>query len=121
MPPHQIVQTSAFAAQHQHTVRREIELVVRHRATFVESDAPQISLLKMFESAAEVYDTGDGDVLGCPGGCFDGHGTQGSGAALGEDDTVRACTIGGAQERSEILRVFDAVECQKQARLGSAE
>ncbi len=121
MPPHQIVQTGAFASQHQHTVRREIELVVRHGAALVESDAPQISLLELFESATEVYDTGDGYVLGCSGGCFDGYWTQGSGAALSEDDTIRACTIGGAQERAEILRVFDAVECEQKSGLGSGE
>src|SRR6202000_1799632 len=97
--PLEIIQSGAFEAQHQHTVRREIELVVRHGATLVESDTPQISLFELLKSAAEIYDAGDGNVLGCSGGGLDGYGTQGSGAALGEDDAVSTCTISGAKER----------------------
>ena len=48
MLSHQIVQARAFAAQHQYTIRREIELVVRHRSALVEPHAPQVSLLELF-------------------------------------------------------------------------
>ncbi len=37
-------------------------------------------------------------------------GLNGSRAALGEDDAVGSGSVGGAQERAKILRVFDAVQ-----------
>jgi hypothetical protein len=46
---------------------------------------------------------------------FDCYGTEGGGAALGEDDSVDACSIGYAEQSAEVLRVFYAVEGEKQA------
>ncbi len=40
--PHQIVQAGALSSENQYTVRREIELVVRHGPALVEAHAPEI-------------------------------------------------------------------------------
>jgi hypothetical protein len=53
-------------------------------------------------------------VLGCAGAGFDGHGAERGGAALGEDDAIDAGAVGYAEERAEILRVFDTVEGEKE-------
>jgi hypothetical protein len=54
-------------------------------------------------------------VLGCAGAGLYGHGAEGRGAALGEDDAVDAGAVGYAEQRAEVLRVFDAVEGEQQA------
>ena len=41
---------------------------------------------------------------------------SGRGAALGHDDGVDSGAVGGAEQRAEILRVFDAVESEDEAR-----
>jgi len=54
-------------------------------------------------------------VLGCAGAGLYGHGAQGRGAALGEDDAVDAGSVGYAEKSAEILRVFDAVQGEDEA------
>ena len=55
-------------------------------------------------------------MFGRSGAGLDGHGAQRRGAALGEHDAVDAGAVGHAQQRAEVLRIFDAVESQHQAR-----
>ena len=69
------------------------------------------------QGADEVDDAGDAEVLGGSGAGFHGDGAERRGAALGEDDAVDAGTIGYAEKRAEILRIFDAIEREEQARL----
>jgi hypothetical protein len=66
--------------------------------------------LEFFESADQVDDASDAEVFGCAGTGFYGDWAEGGGAALGEDDAVDACAVGYAEQRAEILRVFDTVK-----------
>ena len=111
----QIVEAGAFAAEDEDAVAGEVELVVVGRSAFVEADDPEILALELFEGADEVDDAGDAEVLGCAGAGLDGHGAQGRGAALGEDDAVDAGAVGYAEKSAEILRIFDAVESEEEA------
>ncbi len=110
----EVVETGALAAKDEDTVAGEVELVVVLGAALVEADDPDVVLLQVFEGADEIDDTGDAEVLGGPGAGFDGHGTEGGGAALGEDDAIDAGAVGHAEERAEVLGIFDAIEGEEQ-------
>ena len=117
----EVVQTGAFASQDNHGVRRELELIVILRAAFVEAHAPQIALLQSFQRTHHVDDSRDAQMLGCAGRGLDRDRTEGSRAPFGEDNPVHARSFGRSQQRSQVLRVFDAVESQDQTRLGPIE
>ena len=117
----EVVQSVAFATEDDYRVGREIVVVVTVGAALVESDAPDVLLLELLEGAHEIDDTGDADVLGGSGGGFDGDGAEGRGAAFGEKHAVHSGGIGGAEERAEVLRVFDAVECEQESGLVTGE
>jgi hypothetical protein len=114
----EVVETGAFSAEDQDAVAGEVELVVIGGAALVEADDPEILFLEVFEGADEVDDAGDAEVFGGSGAGFDCYRTDGGGTALGEDDAVDACPVGYAEERAEILRVFDSVEGEEQAAAG---
>ena len=114
----EIVEAGAFAAQDEDAVAGEVELVVVGGAALVEADDPDVLLLQFLEGADEVDDAGDAEVLGGAGAGFHGDGAQWRGAALGEDDAVDAGAIGDAQQRAEILRIFNAIESEEQAGAG---
>jgi len=108
----EVVQASAFAAEDEDAVAGEVELVVVGSAALVESYDPKVVAFEVFEGADEVDNAGNAQMLGCAGAGLDGYRAERSGPALGEDDAVDACAIGYAEERAEILRVFDAVESE---------
>jgi hypothetical protein len=71
-------------------------------------------LLHLLECANQVGNAGDANVLGGSGGGF-GYGCgDGGGAAFGEEDTIDAGTVGGSEQGSEIVGVFDAVESKEE-------
>ena len=113
----EVVETGAFAAEDEDAIAGEVELVVVGGAALVEADDPDVLLLQLFQCADEVDDAGDAEMLGGAGAGFHGYWAQRCGAAFGEDDAVNAGAVGDAEKRSEILRIFDAVEREKQARL----
>ena len=117
----EIVQAVALAPEDDDGVGREIVLVVTGGAALVETDAPDVVFFQLLKSADEVDDAGDADVFGGSGGGFDSDGAEGCGAALGDEDAVDSGGIGGAEERAEVLRVFDAVEREDQAGSGTGE
>ena len=67
------------------------------------------------ERADEVGDAGDADVLGGAGGGLGDGRRDGGGAALGQEDAVDAGAVGGAEQRAEVVRVFNAVEGEEEA------
>jgi hypothetical protein len=71
--------------------------------------------LEFFQSADEVNDASDTQVLGGAGAGLDGCRSQRCGAAFGEDDAVNACSVGYAKQCAEILRIFNAVEGEQEA------
>ena len=111
----EVVEAGAFATEDEDAVAGEVELVVVGLAALVETDDPDVALLEVFEGAHEVDDAGDAEVLGGAGACLDGDRAERCGASLGEDDAVDAGAVGYAEESAEILRVFNAVEREKEA------
>ena len=117
----ELVEAGAFAAEDEAGVLAEVEVGVVGCAAFVQADDPDVALFHGFEGAGEVDDFGDADMLGCPGGGLGDGSGEWCGAALGEEDAVDACAVGGAEERAEVVGVFDAVECQEEAITGGAD
>jgi hypothetical protein len=111
----EIVEPCALAAENDDEIAGEIELVIRGGATFVESDNPKVAALELFESANEVDDTSDAEMLDGSGAGFDGCRAEWSRAALCEEDSVDAGAVGDAKKSTEILRVFNAVEREEKA------
>jgi hypothetical protein len=111
----EIVEACAFAAKDNDEIAGEFELVVCGGAALVESDDPEIAALELFESANEIDDAGDAEVLGGSGAGFDGSGAKWSGAALGEEDAVDAGSIGDTKKSAEVLRIFNAIQCEQEA------
>ncbi len=54
-------------------------------------------------------------MLGSTGTGFDRSRAEWSGTALGEENAIDTGAIGDAKESAEILRVFDAIESEKEA------
>jgi hypothetical protein len=117
----ELVEAGAFAAEDEAGVLAEVEVGVVGCAALVEANDPDVALLHGFEGAGEVDDLSDADVFGGPGGGFGNGGREWRGAALGEEDAVDACTVGRAEERAEIVGVFNAVECEEETVAGGAD
>ena len=117
--PDEIVQPRSLAAEDDDKIASEIELVVVGGAAFVESYDPKVVPLEFFEGTDEIDDAGDAQVLGCAGAGFDGGGAERRGAALGEQDAVNSCAIGHAEQRAEVLRIFDPIESEDEASGGA--
>jgi hypothetical protein len=110
----EIMQPRAFAAQNEHTIAGEVELVVVGCTTLIEANNPNVLTLQLLKRTDEVDDTGDAQMFG--GSCAGLHGNraQGCRTPLREDDAVDAGSIGYAQQCAKILRIFDAIESEHQ-------
>jgi hypothetical protein len=111
----EIVEAGAFASEDEDAVGFEVEVHVVGSAALVETEDPDVTLFHLLEGADEVGDAGYADVFGCSGGGLCDGGGDGGGAAFGEDDSVDACAVGGAEEGAEVVGIFDAVEGEEEA------
>ena len=114
----EVVEALAFAAEDDDGVCGPVIGVVVDGAALVEADAPDVLLLELLEGADEIDDAGDAYVFGGAGGGFDGDGAKGRRTSLRENDTVDASSVSGAQERAEVLGIFDAVKGEQEAGVG---
>ena len=110
----EVMEARAFAAEDQADVLLEVEVGVVGGAAFVEAYDPDVLLLEGFEGAGDVDDLGDADVLAGSGGGLGRDCREGSRSAFGEDDTVDAGAVGGAEESAEVVGVFYAVEGEEE-------
>ena len=110
----EVMEPGALAAEDEDAVAGEVELVVVGCAPLVESDDPEILALEIFESAHEVNNAGDAQVLCGASAGLDSDSAQGRGAALGEDDAIHASAVGYAEKSAEVLRVFNAVQSKQE-------
>src|ERR1700722_10638499 len=114
----QLVEAGGFAAKNDHAVAGEVELVVVGGTTFIEANDPDVLLFQLLQGAYEVDDAGDAEVFRCSRTGLHGHGTQRRGATLGEHYAIDARSVGNAKKRAEVLRIFNAIKGEEQARLG---
>ena len=111
----QVVEAGSLAPKNEDEVAGEVEPIVVGGSALFEADDPEILALEVFECADEVDDAGDAEVFGGAGAGLDGDRAQRGGAALGEDHSVDAGAVGDAEERAEVLRIFDAIEGKDEA------
>jgi hypothetical protein len=111
----EIVQAGSFASEDNYGIGREVVAVVILGAALVEADDPEIALFEGFQSADEVDNASEAEMLGGSGGGFDGDGAERSRAALGEENAIDTGAFGRPQEGTEVLRIFDAVEGENEA------
>lgn len=115
----EVVQASAFAAQDEDAIAGEVEVVVvgvRDAVIAgVETDDPEVVAFQLLEGTDKIDDAGDAQVFGGAGAGFDGHRAEGRGPAFGENDAVDTGSVGNAQQCTEVLRIFDAIESEDKA------
>ena len=117
----QIVQPGTLAPQNKHGIGPEIVVVVIRGGALVQTDAPEVALLQHFKGANQIDHARQAEMLGSSRRGLDSDGAERGRPALGQQDSVDACSFGGAQQRAQVLRVFDAVESQHQAGFGALE
>ncbi len=110
------MQACALAAQNQYEIAGEIESIVVGGAAFVETDNPEIVTLEHFKCTDQIDDARDAEVFGCAGAGFDGCRAEGRGATLSEENAIDTCAIGDAKKGAKVLRIFNAVEGEEEAR-----
>ena len=110
-------QPCALAAHHQGQRAVQALLVEQgHIRPAVQPGDPDVARLEVFDGAVEVGDLGHGHALDRARAAV-GHGRGNAcGAAVGQDDTVDAHGLGGADQRAEVLRVLQVVEDEQQRR-----
>ncbi len=104
------MQSLALRAQNQRAIHVVVEGVVGLRPALIETNRPDIALFQFFHRASDVRYLGNGQVFAgsrrgfrdCPG--------NGRGATLWNDHAVGAGSIGGSQDRAQIMRIFHTVE-----------
>ena len=111
----EIVETGTFASEDENAIGFEVEIGVVGGAALVEAKDPDVLLLHLLQRADEIGDAGDADVLGGSGGGLGYGAGDGRGTAFGDDDAVYSCAVGGAEEGSEGVGIFYAVEGEEEA------
>ena len=92
-----------------------VHFVVGLRPAFVQPNRPNVAFLEFVERARNIGDSSNRDVLRSTGGSLHRGTGQSSRAAFRDDDPIRARAIGGSNQRSQIMRVFNAVENDQEA------
>jgi len=115
----QVVQSCAFSTEDDYRVGREVEPVVILCAALVEAHAPQALLFQRFQSAHQIDDAGEAQMLSGPGGGFDGNRTERGRAAFHDQDAIHSRPLGGAEQCAEVLWIFDTVQGKDETWLGS--
>lgn len=110
----EVVQAGAFAPEDQHAACRQVVLVVVDLSPLIEARAPEAGLLESAERADKVDDTRQPHMLRRTRRGLDGGSAQRRGTPLRRDHSIDARSLGAAQQRTKILRIFDAVQSQHQ-------
>jgi RNA polymerase sigma-70 factor, ECF subfamily len=117
----QIMEAGAFTSEDNYGVGREVVLVVILRASFVESDAPDVALFQRLKGPDHIHDSRDAQVLCRAGRRLYSDRAEGGRAAFRKQNPVYSSGLGGAQQGAQVLRVFDTVEREDQTSLGTIE
>ena len=114
---HQIMKSRAFPAEYENTIAGEIEVVVIGLAALIQSNDPQIALLEIFQRAHQIDHPRDAQMLRRAGAGLHRRRAERGRSPLGENHAIDAGSVGDTQQCAEILRVFNAVHRENEARL----
>jgi hypothetical protein len=113
----QIVQTSAFASEDEYAVHGEVEVGVVRCSSLVKTDDPDVCLLHLLESANEIGDPGDPNMLGSPGGGLGYSRGDGGAAAFGQKNSVDSGALGSPEKSPQIMRIFETIQGEEESRV----
>ena len=116
---HQIVQSLAFGAEHDGAMHLVVNRVISLLAALVQSDDPQILLFQFLERARYVRDFRDGKVFARSRRNLRHRACDRGGTAFGNHHAIGSGGVGGAQDRSQIVRIFDSIEHDDQRLLAA--
>lgn len=110
IPLYQVVQALSFSAHDDYSFSGPIHCIVSHVAFFVESIDEVTVVLQRAQCVVDIHHLHHRQMFeGARGGFGDGLGKS-RGAAFGDDYSVGAGGMGGADNCPEIVRIFDAIE-----------
>ena len=107
---HLLVQTAAFAAEHEDAFRRVIDLVVGLGAALIQAVNPHAALLEVFQGAVDVGDAHHRQMFQRARRSLGHDVGDARRAALRDDDGAGAGGVRGADDGAQIVRIFHAVE-----------
>jgi len=108
------MQSFAFASQHQDGGNGIIDFVVQRRAALIQAINPEAMLFQPFEGLTDVGHTCHRKMgKGACGGSIHGF-RQRCAAAFRDHHAIRAGGVGGANNRSQIVRIFDTIQNHQQ-------
>lgn len=106
----QAAQALAFVAEDQGDGSPERFVVQGLFGIGVESNDLDVMVPHCFQGPCQVGDADDVHAFGGPCGGFDGRPGQGGGPVLGQDNGEGPECFGGANDGSQVSRVFDAIQ-----------
>src|SRR5579872_5849178 len=115
MPRHGLVQPSSLASQDDRRRSIEFDAIVSLLAAFIETVNPVAALLQLFERAADVGDTHHRKIGYSPGRSSCNGFRQPGRSPFRNYDRCGAGRMRGAHDRSQVVRIFDAVQDYVQA------
>jgi hypothetical protein len=113
-----LMQACTLSAEYESRRGGVFDAVVLIRATRVEAIDPEAGLFEMLQRARDVGDSHDGNMRQGAGGGAGHCSGEAGGAALGDYDGGGARGMRGADDRAEVVGIFDAVEHYVQAASG---
>src|SRR5271154_4713282 len=111
---HQIMQSSAFASQHQDTIAPEVIFGIVRRSALIQSKHPDMLLLHLLQRANQVRDTSDPHMLRRSRRCLGNRRRNRSRTPLRQNDAMDASAISSPQQRPQIVRVLNPVKRQEE-------
>src|SRR5829696_5966287 len=117
---HETPQPLALAAEQQGAGLRPVPVRVRGVGLGGGADGPDAAPLQLLQQPHDVGGARDGHVFERAGRGLRHRLGQARRAPLGDEDAVRARTLGRAYNRAEVARVFDAVEHDRERRVFGA-
>lgn len=105
-----LMEALTLGAHHYSTGNGPIDPVVILGSTLIDAVDPIAALLEVFQGSVDVRDSRNRQVLESTRSSFGYRFGEADSAAFRDDDGVGACSVGGPDDRAEIVRVFDAIE-----------
>ena len=112
---HQVVQPCAFASEDEDAIGPEVEVGVVRRSALVEAEYPDMLPLHLLQGPHEVRDASDAHVFGGSCGRLGYRRSDRCRTSLRQNHSVYACSIGSAQQSTQIMGIFDAIESKEES------
>ena len=115
----QVMQSLAFGAEYDGTVHLVVDRIVSLLAALVQPDNPQILLLQFLERSRYVRNFRNWKMFARSCRHLRNRSCHRCRPAFGNHHAIRSRRVRGAQDRSEIVRIFDAIQHNDQRPLAA--